>query len=120
MEKFNQYLFFADEFSIEPRIKESILEEINANGFAPKQFTSSAQLKEKKVNKNIVIDITADTIQVPPATNPPMTSESIFHNSVSCSIIIISISFYIYSNILFKTIIFHRLLWTKKCVLTNG
>ncbi|XP_015113916.1 serine/Arginine-related protein 53 isoform X1 [Diachasma alloeum] len=73
----------ADEFTIEPRINESVLDEINASGFTQKQFTSSAHSKEKKTNKNIVIDITADTIQVPPAVKTSSTiHESIFHTSI--------------------------------------
>ncbi|XP_011304546.1 serine/Arginine-related protein 53-like isoform X1 [Fopius arisanus] len=73
----------ADEFTIEPRINESVLDEINASGFTQKQFTSSAHSKEKKANKNIVIDITADTIQVPAAVKTSSTiNESIFHTSI--------------------------------------
>ncbi|XP_011304548.1 serine/Arginine-related protein 53-like isoform X2 [Fopius arisanus] len=72
-----------DEFTIEPRINESVLDEINASGFTQKQFTSSAHSKEKKANKNIVIDITADTIQVPAAVKTSSTiNESIFHTSI--------------------------------------
>lgn len=70
----------SDDFSIAPNIKESILEEINSEGFAPKQFTSSATNKEVK-SKNIVIDITSDTIVIPPIT-PIVLSDSIFHQSV--------------------------------------
>ena len=68
-----------DDFPIEPRFKEGILEEINSEGFTPKQFSSST--KEKKF-KNIVIDITADTIQVPTVADVPSGSESIFHSSI--------------------------------------
>ncbi|KAK0180164.1 hypothetical protein PV327_005833 [Microctonus hyperodae] len=71
-----------DEFTIEPRIKESILEEINADSFTPKQFTSSAHNKDKKSNKNILIDITAENIQMPPIINPPNIQDSIFHSSI--------------------------------------
>ncbi|XP_076640401.1 uncharacterized protein LOC143352072 [Colletes latitarsis] len=69
-----------DEFPIEPRFKEGVLEDINSEGFAPKQFISSSS-KEKKF-KNIVIDITADTIQVPTVADIPPGSESIFHSSI--------------------------------------
>lgn len=69
-----------DEFLIEPRIKESILEEINAEGFTPKQFTSS-HAKESKF-KNIVIDISADTIQIPTVADISTIPESIFHPSI--------------------------------------
>lgn len=58
-----------------------MLEEINAEGFTPKQFTSSA-VKENKF-KNIVIDISSDTIQIPSVPNIPSGLESIFHTSVS-------------------------------------
>ena len=68
-----------DDFPIEPRFKEGILDEINSEGFMPKQFSSS--IKEKKF-KNIVIDITADTIQVPTVADVPSGSESIFHSSI--------------------------------------
>lgn len=71
-----------DDFSIEPRFKEGVLEEINAEGFTPKQFTSSASAKENKF-KNIVIDINSDTIQIPPAPNVHTGPESIFHTSVN-------------------------------------
>jgi len=57
-----------------------VLEEINAESFTPKQFTSSAS-KENKF-KNIVIDINSDTIQIPPVPNVSSGSESIFHTSV--------------------------------------
>ncbi|KAF7996939.1 hypothetical protein HCN44_002585 [Aphidius gifuensis] len=73
-----------DDFAIEPRIKESILEEINADGFAPRQFTPSTQIKDKKSNnKNILIDITSNTIQVPSAPKKSGLDESIFHYSIS-------------------------------------
>lgn len=71
----------SDDFLIEPRIKESILEEINSEGFTPKQFTSSAHTKESKF-KNIVIDISADTIQIPTVADISAVPESIFHPSV--------------------------------------
>ncbi|CAD1471251.1 unnamed protein product, partial [Heterotrigona itama] len=67
-----------DDFPIEPRFKEGVLEEINSEGFTPKQFLSNT--KEKKF-KNIVIDINADTIQVPAVAEVPSGSESIFHSS---------------------------------------
>lgn len=70
---------FLDDFPIEPRFKEGVLEEINSEGFTPKQFSSTT--KEKKF-KNIVIDINADTIQVPAVADVPSGSESIFHSSV--------------------------------------
>ncbi|XP_033227023.1 probable splicing factor, arginine/serine-rich 7 [Belonocnema kinseyi] len=70
-----------DDFSIAPNIKESVLEEINSEGFAPKQFTSTAQNKESSKSKPIVIDITADTIHVPPITTI-VQSDSIFHTSI--------------------------------------
>lgn len=69
-----------DDFLIEPRIKESVLEEINSEGFTPKQFTSSSHTKESKF-KNIVIDINADTIQIPTVADSTVP-ESIFHPSV--------------------------------------
>lgn len=56
-----------------------MLEEINSEGFTSKQFSSNT--KEKKF-KNIVIDINADTIQVPAVAEVPCGSESIFHSSV--------------------------------------
>ncbi|KAH0563848.1 serine/Arginine-related protein 53-like [Cotesia glomerata] len=71
-----------DEFTIEPRIKESILEEINADSFVPKKFTSNAQVKEKKLIKNHVIDLTGDNVKVPIVSNPSVVSESIFHSSI--------------------------------------
>ncbi|XP_063974208.1 U4/U6.U5 small nuclear ribonucleoprotein 27 kDa protein-like isoform X2 [Diachasmimorpha longicaudata] len=72
-----------DEFAIEPRINPNVLDEINASGFTQKQFTSSAQSKEKKPNKNIVIGIASDAIQVPlTATTPAAIYESIFHTSI--------------------------------------
>lgn len=70
-----------DEFAIEPRIKEAILDEINSERFVPKQFTSSAQSKQSKPS-NIVIDITADTIRIPAVITIPDTSDSIFHTSI--------------------------------------
>ncbi|XP_032674030.1 luc7-like protein 3 [Odontomachus brunneus] len=75
----SQVIVGKDDFSIEPRFKESILDEINAEGFTPKQFTSST--KESKF-KNIVIDISTDTIQIPPAPSVSSGSESIFHTSI--------------------------------------
>ncbi|CAL7951429.1 unnamed protein product [Xylocopa violacea] len=69
-----------DDFPIEPRFKEGVLDEINSEGFTPKQFSSS-NTKEKKF-KNIVIDISADTIQVPTVAEVPCGSESIFHSSL--------------------------------------
>lgn len=57
-----------------------MLDEINAEGFTPKTFTSSAT-KENKL-KNIVIDISSDTIQIPPVSNVASGSESIFHTSI--------------------------------------
>lgn len=76
----NQALTTKDDFPIEPRFKDSVLEEINAEGFTPKQFTSSAS-KENKF-KNIVIDISSDTIQIPPVSNVASGPESIFHTSI--------------------------------------
>ncbi|KAG8034350.1 hypothetical protein G9C98_007426 [Cotesia typhae] len=70
-----------DEFTIEPRIKESILDEINADSFVPKKFTSNAQMKEKKI-KNHVIDLTDDNVKVPTVSNSSVVSESIFHSSI--------------------------------------
>lgn len=67
-----------DDFPIEPRFKDGVIEEINSESFTPKQFSSS---KERKF-KNIVIDITADTIQVPTVTEPPCGSDSIFHSTI--------------------------------------
>lgn len=80
IKKYKLYCF-SDDFPIEPRFKDSVLEEINAEGFTPKQFTSSAT-KESKF-KNIVIDISSDTIQIPPVSNISSGPESIFHTSVS-------------------------------------
>ncbi|KYN01437.1 hypothetical protein ALC62_07787 [Cyphomyrmex costatus] len=76
----SQVLTTKDDFPIEPRIKDSVLEEINADGFIPKQFTSSAT-KESKF-KNIVIDISSDTIQLPLVSNVVSGPESIFHTSI--------------------------------------
>lgn len=69
-----------DDFPIEPRFKEGVLEEINAEGFTPKQFISSAS-KENKF-KNIVIDINSDTIQIPSVPTVSRSPESIFHTSI--------------------------------------
>lgn len=69
-----------DDFQIESRFKEGVLDEINSEGFTPKQFTSSNS-KERKF-KNIVIDISADTIQIPAVTDIPIGPESIFHSSI--------------------------------------
>lgn len=79
--RYKLILINTDDFPIEPRFKNGVLEEINAEGFTPKQFTSSAS-KENKF-KNIVIDISSDTIQIPPVPNIPSNLESIFHTSVS-------------------------------------
>ncbi|XP_019698493.1 luc7-like protein 3 isoform X2 [Harpegnathos saltator] len=76
-----RYRCSTDDFSIEPRFKEGVLDEINAEGFTPKQFTSSTT-KESKF-KNIVIDISSDTIQIPPAPNVSSGLESIFHTSIT-------------------------------------
>ncbi|XP_017886814.1 probable splicing factor, arginine/serine-rich 7 isoform X2 [Ceratina calcarata] len=73
-------ILIKDDFPIEPRFKEGVLDEINSEGFTPKQFSSS-NTKEKKF-KNIVIDISADTIQVPTVAEIPSGSESIFHSSI--------------------------------------
>lgn len=73
-------ILIKDDFPIEPRFKEGVLDEINSEGFTPKQFSSSST-KEKKF-KNIVIDISADTIQVPAVAEIPCGSESIFHSSI--------------------------------------
>ncbi|XP_015607754.1 serine/threonine-protein kinase fray2 [Cephus cinctus] len=70
-----------DDFSIEPRIKESVLDEINSDSFAPKHFSSSTQDKHNKLN-NIVIDINADTIKIPVVTKISGLSDSIFHTSI--------------------------------------
>ncbi|OAD62947.1 hypothetical protein WN48_07193 [Eufriesea mexicana] len=72
-------ILIKDDFPIEPRFKEGVLEEINSEGFTPKQFSSNT--KEKKF-KNIVIDISADTIQIPTVAEVPCGSESIFHSSI--------------------------------------
>ncbi|XP_025153803.1 U4/U6.U5 small nuclear ribonucleoprotein 27 kDa protein isoform X1 [Harpegnathos saltator] len=77
----SQVIIAKDDFSIEPRFKEGVLDEINAEGFTPKQFTSSTT-KESKF-KNIVIDISSDTIQIPPAPNVSSGLESIFHTSIT-------------------------------------
>ncbi|XP_014611167.1 PREDICTED: luc7-like protein 3 [Polistes canadensis] len=71
-----------DDFLIEPRIKESVLEEINSEGFMPKQFTSSSSHTKESKFKNIVIDISADTIQIPTVTDISTIPESIFHPSI--------------------------------------
>ncbi|XP_011647155.1 zinc finger Ran-binding domain-containing protein 2-like isoform X1 [Pogonomyrmex barbatus] len=75
----SQTLSVKEDFPVELRFKDSVLEEINAEGFTPKQFTSSAN-KESKF-KNIVIDISSDTIQIP-VPNVPSGPESIFHTSI--------------------------------------
>lgn len=98
------FFLFLDEFTIEPRIKESILEEINADSFTPKQFTSSAQNKDKKINKNILIDITAENIQMPPILNPPSIQDSIFHSSVSFIMTKITLIIIYYSFIILQII----------------
>ncbi|XP_076643152.1 uncharacterized protein LOC143353589 [Halictus rubicundus] len=79
-EKSKNVVVIKDDFPIEPRFKEGVLDEINSEGFTPKQFSSS-NTKERKF-KNIVIDITADTIQVPAVADIPCGSESIFHSSI--------------------------------------
>lgn len=76
----SQNILQKDDFTIEPRFKEGVLEEINSEGFAPKSFSSSNS-KESKF-KNIVIDITADTIHVPAIAEVPAGPESIFHSSI--------------------------------------
>lgn len=58
-------------------IKSEVLEEINENSFAPKQFTSS---KTKKVPENIVIDLKKNTIKVPEVEQ--MEPDSIFHHNL--------------------------------------
>ncbi|XP_076223655.1 uncharacterized protein LOC116424162 [Nomia melanderi] len=78
-EKPKNIVVIKDDFPIEPRFKEGVLDEINSEDFTPKQFSSST--KERKF-KNIVIDIAADTIQVPTVADVPSGSESIFHSSI--------------------------------------
>ncbi|CAG9863002.1 unnamed protein product [Phyllotreta striolata] len=58
-------------------VDNDILEEINDNSFAPKQFTSS---KSKKVPDNIVIDLRKNTIKVPEIEQ--VEPDSIFHHSL--------------------------------------
>lgn len=59
----------------------AVIDEINSEGFVPKQFSSSSKLN------NIVIDINADTIQVPKPNIAPAVSDSIFHSSVRTNLI---------------------------------
>lgn len=54
-----------------------MLDEINENSFAPKQFTSS---KSKKIPDNIVIDLKKNTIKVPEIEQ--VEPDSIFHHSL--------------------------------------
>lgn len=91
----------SDDFPIEPRFKEGVLEEINAEGFTPKQFISSASEKKENKFKNIVIDINSDTIQIPPVPSVSRSPESIFHTSVSYSFFCILLTYF------FTEIIFH-------------
>ncbi|XP_046413245.1 DNA topoisomerase 1-like isoform X1 [Neodiprion fabricii] len=72
-----------DDFPIEPRIKEAILDEINSDKFVPKQFSSSVQSRQTK-SSNIVIDITADTIKLPTIVMLTDSSNNIFHTSIMC------------------------------------
>ncbi|XP_066589191.1 luc7-like protein 3 [Prorops nasuta] len=74
-------LMLKDDFQIEPRLKDCIIDEINAEGFIPKQFSSSSQSKDSKL-KNIVIDITADTIHIPTVPCKTNHPDSIFHSSI--------------------------------------
>ncbi|KAJ8679427.1 hypothetical protein QAD02_015214 [Eretmocerus hayati] len=71
-----------DSFLItESRIKASVIDDINNDEFVPRQFVSSAKDKESK-SKNIVIDISGDTIHVPQLGNTPDATDSIFHTSI--------------------------------------
>ncbi|XP_015515661.1 serine/Arginine-related protein 53 isoform X2 [Neodiprion lecontei] len=78
-----QPLAVKDDFPIEPRIKEAILDEINSDKFVPKQFSSSVQSRQTK-SSNIVIDITADTIKLPTIVMLTDSSNNIFHTSIMC------------------------------------
>jgi hypothetical protein len=63
------------------KIKSSVFDELNNDEFIPKQFISSAKNKESKI-KNIIIDMNADVIHIPPITNTCNFSNSIFHTSI--------------------------------------
>ncbi|XP_050510988.1 serine/Arginine-related protein 53-like isoform X2 [Diabrotica virgifera virgifera] len=60
-------------------IDNEVLDEINENSFAPKQFTS----KSKKVPENIVIDLKKNTIKVPEIEQEE--PDSIFHQNLFLS-----------------------------------
>ncbi|CAG9837959.1 unnamed protein product [Diabrotica balteata] len=60
-------------------IDNEVLDEINENSFAPKQFTS----KSKKVPDNIVIDLKKNTIKVPEIEQEE--PDSIFHQNLFLS-----------------------------------
>lgn len=81
------HFFFLDDMLIESRITDSVLNDINSEGFAPKSFTSS---RDKKA-ESIFIDLTADTIRI---ENPKFNSkvDNIFHISVSIIITIVIFS----------------------------
>lgn len=56
----------------------NVLDELNSESFAPRQFTSS---RSKKLPENIVIDLDAGTVKVPEVQLPKV--ESLFHPDVS-------------------------------------
>lgn len=73
------YYFLSDDCIGVSRFKESVLDEINADSFTPKTFTSQ---KENKL-KNIIIDITTDTIQIPSISDTSSNLlDSVFHSTV--------------------------------------
>lgn len=78
----SQIVVEKDDFPIESCFKDGVIEEINADGFTPKQFISSTAIKANKF-KNIIIDISSDTIQIPSVPNVLSGPESIFHTSIT-------------------------------------
>lgn len=60
----------------------NVLDELNIDSFAPKQFTSS---RSKKIPENIVIDLDAGTVKVPDVELPRVDSP--FHPDVSLLLI---------------------------------
>lgn len=58
-------------------ISTKVLDEINEDTFAPKQFTSN---QVKKVPENIVIDLKKQTIKVPEVE--PTEPDTIYHHNV--------------------------------------
>lgn len=62
-------------------VSSKVLDELNSDSFAPKQFTSN---KSKKLPDNIVIDLKKQTIKVPEVE--PVEPDSVFHHTVSLNL----------------------------------